>query len=147
MDHPPPLVSDDAWLASQFYVALARMRLASWMPVVALLVTQVQGLEKHIPPDEPSLLRHLSDIIGDAEKCDARLRELLLCRRLARLPVFYYRASNQAGVWCPLQESFSSFGARGKPTVWQHWDPDPVPDKVEIWLRTHLRNAAGYPNG
>lgn len=146
MDHPP-LVTDDAWLASQFYVALARMRMASWMPVVAILVMQIQGLEKHIPPDEPSLLRQLWDIIVDAEKCDARLRELLLCRRLARLPVFYYRASNHTGVWCPLKEPFNSFGARGKPTVWQHWDPDPLPDKVETWLREHLRNAAGSLNG
>lgn len=147
MDHSPPLALDDAWLASQFYIALARMRLTSWMPVVALVVAQVQGLEKHMPPDELSLLRHVADIIGDAELCDARLRELLLCRRLARLPVFYYRASNQGGIWRPLEESFSSFSAHGKPTVWQHWDPDPVPEKVEIWLRTHLRNHAEDSHG
>ncbi len=143
MDPIPPLESDDALLVSQFYIALARMRLTAWMPVVAMLVTQVQGLEKHISPDEPSLLRHLANIIDDAELCDSRLRELLLCRRLARLPVFYYRASHQGGVWYPLQESFSNFSARGKPTVWQHWDPDPVPDKVEVWLRKQLRSNAG----
>jgi hypothetical protein len=119
------------------------MRLPAWMPVVAMLVAQVQGLEKHIPPDETSLLRHLAGIIDDAETCDPPLREFLLSRRIARLPVFYYRASHQGGVWRPLEESFSRFSARGKPTVWQHWDPDPVPDKVEAWLRKHLHNNDG----
>lgn len=143
MDPTPPLALDDACLASQLYIALARMRLPAWMPVVAMLVAQVQGLEKHMPPDETSLLRYLADIIDDAETCDPRLRELLLSRRIARLPVFYYRASHQGAVWCPLEESFSSFSTRGKPVVWQHWDPDPVPDKVEAWLRKHLHNNDG----
>ncbi len=143
MDPTHPLALDDACLASQLYIALARMRLPAWMPVVAMLVAQVQGLEKHIPPDETSLFRHLADIIDDAELCDPRLRELLLSRRMARLPVFYYRASHQGAIWRPLEESFSSFSTRGKPVVWQHWDPDPVPDKVEDWLRKRLRNNDG----
>ncbi|MDX1252267.1 MAG: hypothetical protein IDH49_08500 [Gammaproteobacteria bacterium] len=130
-------------MASRIYIALARMRLTSWMPVVAMLAAHVQGLEKYIPPDEISPLRNLASVIDDAEMCDPRLRELLLSRRLARLPVFYYRASNQVGAWRPLEESFSSFSARGKPAVWQHWDPDPAPEKVEDWLRERLRNNDG----
>lgn len=124
---------------THLYVALNHMGLAPWMPVITTLIHHWHGLERYIPPDEASPVTQLAGVIGDAQKCEPRFRHLLLTRRLARLPVFHYRAADaQGNRWNPLRQAFADFVRDGAPHVWCDWEPWPVPAIVEQWLRRQL---------
>lgn len=124
---------------THLYIALNRMGLAPWMPVITTLIHHWHGLERYIPPDEASPLTQLAAVIDDAQKCEPRLRNLLLKRRLARLPVFNYRATDAKGNWWnPLRQAFIDFAHEGTPHVWCDWEPWPSPTIIEQWLQQQL---------
>lgn len=129
---------------ARLYIDLNQMGLSYWMPAVTTLIHHLQGLERYIPPDEPSPLDQLVLVVTDAQRCDPLLRDLLIKRRLARLPVFYYRATDirpeqhHGHWWDPLQQPFAEFAEGCSPQVWHDWEPWPVPTVVEQWLKRQL---------
>lgn len=132
---------DSAKQMSHLYIALTRMNLVSWMPVFATLVHHIEGLERYISPDEPSPLSQLLLVVTDAEQCASPLRDLLLRRRLARLPFFHYRVALEKIYWNPLREPFADFTRHVKPLVWHDWEPWPPPAIVEQWLKRQLARS------
>lgn len=133
------LAAESTNQVAHLYITLNRLGLTYWMPVITTLMHHVQGLERYIPPDEESPLDQLTSVVDDAQRCEQPLRELLLKRRLARLPVFRYRAIDLHGHWWnPLRQPFAEFAHHETPQVWQDWDPWPDPAVIEQWLLQQL---------
>lgn len=124
---------------AQLYITLNHMGLSKWMPAITTLIHHLQGLERFIPLDEASPLDQLAAVIDDAQRCEPLLRDLLIKRRLARLPVFHYRAIDEHGHWWnPLRKPFADFAHDSAPQVWHDWEPWPAPAVVEQWLLQQL---------
>ncbi|MDH4275709.1 MAG: hypothetical protein OEW08_11760 [Gammaproteobacteria bacterium] len=133
-------VATDFDLEGRLYTQLADAGLNAWTPILMTLIAHYNGLGEIIELPQLSPIRQFADVVEAAAASHRELRAVLLRQRLARLPVFYYRAAHltTGECWKPLVEPLCAFTQRGPTRYWQHWLPQPTPAQVEVWLKMKL---------
>ncbi|MBL3528505.1 MAG: hypothetical protein JMN27_13730 [gamma proteobacterium endosymbiont of Lamellibrachia anaximandri] len=114
---------------------LIELELSDWIPVVAIVLHRLAGIECIMDDNSDISLRRLEIFIQEENTRNPGNREKRLITLLSELPAWCFLATGGARLWNPLDESLHLFKERNGPICFfESPDPKPEPAQVIDWL-------------
>lgn len=114
---------------------LIELELSDWIPVVAIVLHRLAGIECIMDDHSEIPFRRLETFIQEEKARTSNNREKRLTTLLSELPAWRFLATDGAQLWNPLDEPLHPFKKHNEPIVFfESPDPKPEPAQVIDWL-------------